>query len=509
MPPYRVFNKGARPTILSMYIESRAAKMLREVFESGRPLTYVLSTEEQRVGKVLREVGLRLLAPAVVPVWTWSLTQGMQLDGQEADARTRAPRAALDFIAAQQGAAIFHLKDFHEPLRESAEIRRAVRDLYESCRDQRKFVVISSPVRSIPEEVERSVMFLELRPPDSVELIAFLREEGGDADEAVLQQLASALQGLTLDEARYALRRALAAGGGLGPKSVPFLLEEKRLLVNRSGVLEYVADGTSLGEIGGLEGLKTWLLERQKLFQMRDSLSAEIVPKGLLLMGIPGCGKSLAIKAIASYFQLPLYRVDMIEIFSGRHGKPEGAFVETCHLMEDMAPAVLWFDEIEMGITSTNSGDEQGRIFAFFLTWMQEKARGLFVAATANRIDLLPAEMIRKGRFDEVFFVDLPHDDERVEIFRIHLTRRGVDVAGIDLEQLTEFTKGWTGAEIEQCVVSAITKARLAEADLTGHDLIDAAVKIVPLSRTMKEQINHIRSWAFERAVRASPRTGR
>jgi SpoVK/Ycf46/Vps4 family AAA+-type ATPase len=175
--------------------------------------------------------------------------------------------------------------------------------------------------------------------------------------------------------------------------------------------------------------------------------------------------------------------------------------------MEDMAPAVLWFDEIEMGITSTNSGDEQGRIFAFFLTWMQEKTRGLFVAATANRIDLLPAEMIRKGRFDEVFFVDLPVDEERVEIFRIHLIRRGVDVSGINLEQLIEFTKGWTGAEIEQCVVSALTKARLADVEVTGHVLVDVAVKIVPLSRTMKEQINHIRSWAFERAVRASPRT--
>ena len=163
---------------------------------------------------------------------------------------------------------------------------------------------------------------------------------------------------------------------------------------------------------------------------MRDSLSAEIVPKGLLMMGIPGCGKSLAVKAIASYFQLPLYRVDMIEIFSGRHGKPEGAFVEACQMMEDMAPAVLWFDEIEMGITSTESGGEQGRIFAFFLTWMQEKTRGLFVAATANRIDLLPAEMIRKGRFDEVFFVDLPLDEERIEIFKIHLNRRGVDLAG-------------------------------------------------------------------------------
>ena len=491
-------------------VESRAAKVLREIFESGRPLTYVRSSEEQRVGRVLREVALRLPAPAPVRVWTWSLTQGMHRDDEAAEAGTHAPLAALDFIAAHTEAAIFHLKDFHEPLRESAEVRRRLRDLYESCRDQRKFVVITSPVRSIPEEVERSLMFLELRPPDLVELVEFLRDETGgsesDTGEEILYQLASALQGLTLDEARYALRRALAVNTRLGPESLPAVLEEKRLLVNRSGALEYVADGTSIGEIGGLDGLKKWLLERRKLFQLRDSLSIEIVPKGVLLMGIPGCGKSLCVKAIASYFQLPLYRVDMIEIFSGRHGKAEGAFVEACRMMEDMAPAVLWFDEIEMGITSTNTGGEQGRIFAFFLTWMQEKARGLFVAATANRIDLLPAEMIRKGRFDEVFFVDLPLDDERIEIFKIHLNRRGVDPARINLEQLTAFTIGWTGAEIEQCVVSALIKARLADVEVSGEDLISVAAKIVPLSRTMKEQITQIRSWAFERAVRASVR---
>jgi SpoVK/Ycf46/Vps4 family AAA+-type ATPase len=228
------------------------------------------------------------------------------------------------------------------------------------------------------------------------------------------------------------------------------------------------------------------------------------VPKGVLFMGIPGCGKSLSVKAISSYFDLPLYRVDMIEIFSGRHGKPEGAFVEACRMLEDMAPAVLWFDEIEMGITSTESGGEQGRIFAFFLTWMQEKTRGLFVAATANRIDLLPAEMIRKGRFDEVFFVDLPLDEERLEIFKIHLNRRGVDASTFNLEQLRSSTAGWTGAEIEQCVVSAVTKAKLAEREITEQDLIKIAATTVPLSRTMKEQINHIRNWAFERAVRAS-----
>ena len=445
------------------------------------------------------------LAAEPLPVWTWSLTEGMLRDEQPPHPGTHAPRAALDFIASHRGAAIFHLKDFHEPLRESAEIRRRLRDVYDACFDRQTYVVITSPVRFIPEELERSTMYLELRPPDVVELVDFLRQEAKGASEEVLQQIARALVGLTLDEARYALRRALAVNPVLGPASLPAVLEEKRLLVNRTGYIEYIPSSTDLAEVGGLDGLKKWLIERRKLFQMRDSLSSEIVPKGLLLMGIPGCGKSLTVKAIASSFQLPLYRVDMIEIFSGRHGKPEGAFVQACRMLEEMAPAVLWFDEIEMGITSTESGGEQGRIFAFFLTWMQEKTRGLFVAATANRIDLLPAEMIRKGRFDEVFFVDLPLTEEQVEIFRIHLTRRGVDVSGFNLEQLTEFTAGWTGAEIEQCVISAITKARLEEREVTQQDLIGVAVKLVPLSRTMKEQISHIRGWAFERAIRATP----
>ncbi len=486
--------------------ESRAARILRESFESGRVLIYLHTSEEQRAGQVLREATLRLRAPAPPTVWTWSLTQGLHRDGNHTEAGTHDPHRALEFIAAQLEPAIFHLKDFHESLRDSPGIRRQFRDLYESCRGRHVFSVITSPVRAIPEELERSVLFLELRPPDPVELIDFLRRESGQTDLEVLEPLAAALQGLTLDEARYALGRAMAAHGALTLDARAALLEEKRLLINRTGYLEFISDGTSMGEIGGLEGIKKWLLERRKLFQMRSGLSAELVPKGVLIMGIPGCGKSLSVKAISSYLQLPLYRIDMIEIFSGRHGKPEGAFVQACKTMEDMAPAVLWFDEIEMGINSNSSDGEQGRIFAFFLTWMQEKTPGLFVAATANRIDLLPAEMIRKGRFDEVFFVDLPLDDERTEIFQIHLARRGVDVSGLNLEQLKTFTNGWSGAEIEQCVISAIIKARLADQPMTTQDLINVAVKTVPLSRTMHEQIDQIRSWAFERAVRASPR---
>jgi hypothetical protein len=486
-------------------VESRAAKTVREIFESGRPLTYILSPEEQRVARVLDEVSQNLRGLSPLPVWTWSSTDGLRRDGEVSHAAGTAARGVLDFIMAHPGSAIFHLKDFHEPLRESAEIRRRLRDVYESCLDQHKFVVITSPVRFIPEEVERSILFLELRTPDVIELAEFVREEAPGTSEEIVQQVARALLGLTIDESRYALHRAFATGHGLGSESLPALLEEKKLLVNRSGMIEFIADGTDLGDVGGLEGLKTWLVERSKLFEMRESLDAEIVPKGLLMMGIPGCGKSLCVKAIASQFQLPLYRVDMTEIFSGRHGKPENAFVTACKMMEDMAPAVLWFDEIERGITTTESGGEQGRIFGFFLTWMQEKTRGLFVAATANRIDLLPAEMIRKGRFDEVFFVDLPNEEEQMEIFKIHLKRRGIDDARFNVAQLIEFTVGWTGAEIEQSVVSAITRARLADRELTEHDLISVAVKQVPLSRTMKEQINHIRGWAFERAIRATP----
>ena len=458
------------------------------------------------MGRLLQEVALKLFG-SEAPVWSWSLTEGLRRDQEPAGQGTEDPVRALDVILAHSGGAIFHLKDFHEPLHESATVRRRLRDVYEGCRGAQKFVVISSPVRFIPEEIERSAVFVDLRPPDRAELAEVLREDGGigGAGDAEVNQLAGALLGLTLDEARFAIRRARRAGGPSG-YSIPALLEEKRLLVSRSGVIDYIAEGGDIAQIGGLEFLKKWLLERRDLFQMRDTLSAEIVPKGVLLMGIPGCGKSLSVKAIASAFELPLYRIDMIEIFSGRHGKPEGVFVEACRMMEDMSPAVLWFDEIEMGVTSAESGGEQGRIFAFFLTWMQEKARGLFVAATANRIDLLPAEMIRKGRFDEVFFVDLPTEEERIEIFKIHLQRRGIDATGFDLSKLTQFTNEWAGAEVEQCVVSAITKARVEGREVTEDDLIRIAAKVVPLSRTMHEQINHIRAWAFERAMRASPK---
>ncbi|MBN1569027.1 MAG: AAA family ATPase [Acidobacteria bacterium] len=495
--------------------ESRAYGALKEMFQGGRPLIFVCTPEEGRVRMLLQDMAGRLLSNRP-PVWSWSLTSGLQPpDGGSAEMLS--PAAVLDFIAAHQAPGIFHLKDFHQFMCDDAGVRRKLRDLYELCLDSGKFIVMTSPLRLIPEELNRQVALVELHAPGLEELTDFIRMEADrislqgfavDTSDPVLFAMARALQGLTLDESRHALRRALAVRGSLDADAIVSLIDEKKLIVNRTGLIQYIADSTQLEHVGGLEYLKAWLLERRKLFMERDSLSVEIVPKGLLIMGVSGCGKSLSVKAIASCFSLPLYRIEMSEVFSGRHGNPDAAFVEACRTVESVAPAVVWFDEIEMGLTGQTgeSGTSLGRIFAFFLTWMQEKTRGLFVAATANRIDLLPAEMIRKGRFDEVFFIDLPTEEERIEVFQIHLQKRGIDPKELQLHRLKKITHGWTGAEIEQCVVSALTQVRLQDRTLRFEDLHHAAISVIPLSKTMREQVDHIRSWAYDRAVRASPR---
>ncbi len=500
--------------------DMRALQQLRALFQSGRPLLYLMSTEERRIAGLLRHAAAHFLAEPA-PLWTWSLTEGLHREGDArkarapADGATTDPRVALDRIADTAGPAVFHLKDFHDVLRESAVVRRRLRDLNELCADRGQFVVISAPVRDLPDELGRDVAYLALGLPDYAELHEFVSARaaaiaaaGGrvDTGAATLAQIARALQGLTLDEAGYAINRARAGGGALGLGSLPALYEEKRLTVNRSGTVEYIPEGGTLDNVGGLGVMKRWLQERRLLFQSGDGAGSELVPKGVLVMGVSGCGKSLSIKSIASCFGLPLYRIDLAEIFSGRHGPPEWAFAHACRTMEAVAPAVVWFDEIELGITSAATSGEQGRIFAFFLTWMQEKVRGLFVAATANRIDLLPAEMIRKGRFDEVFFVDLPNGEERLEIFRIHLARRGADAARLGIDRLMAVTEGWTGAEVEQCVVAAITIARLAGRALAFEDLLRSAARIVPLSKTMKEKVDQLRNWARDRAAPASQR---
>ncbi|CAM2067677.1 AAA family ATPase [Sulfidibacter corallicola] len=389
----------------------------------------------------------------------------------------------------------------------SASVIRGLRDIYYRWQGTGSALFLSSPNLIVRPELEREMALINLSMPNQAEILDILaawQEDHPEAKKLPAKLIAATLKGLTRSEIRHALTRMAHHPDEENP--IRQLQEEKRYLIAKSGTLEYIPKVPELHELGGLENLKDWLKKRRELLLMGEE-AKEITPKGILLMGVSGCGKSLCIKAISSAWQLPLYRMEMVKIFSGAHGSPEQAFADACRLMEEMAPAILWIDEIEMGLSaggSTAVDPVMSRIFAFFLTWMQEKPSGLFVAATANRIDLLPAEMIRKGRFDQVFFVDLPGVGERRHIFDIHLKKRGYDSDRFNLDVFADGTEGWNGAEIEQCVIAAITSAAMEQRDLELKDMYAARKQIVPISTTMEEQVRHIRNWAYERAVKAS-----
>ncbi len=496
--------------------EQGASDEIARAFGAGRPVIYVQTPEEQRAIRLIAEAVSRMPGPP--PLYVWRLTEGVLHDGESARTELSSPRAVLDWIVTSPDPGVVVLCDLAPHIRDVAEVRRRLRDAYYECLDTGKFLVICSPLRIIPDELAREIMFIKLGLPPAEELRDLLREEsdrirggGGtvDLDEDGSWKVARSMQGMTTNEARHALRRAVSTNEGrvdLG--CLEAILEEKRQLVRQTGLIEFVPNVVPIEHVGGADTLKKWLNERRTLFAQRESISAEIVPKGLLMMGVSGCGKSLSARTVASVFGLPLYRMEMVQVFREGIAKAEGLFADACRMMEEISPAVVWFDEIEMGISyhAQDATGTLGRIFAYFLTWMQEKPPGLFIAATANRIDLLPAEMIRKGRFDQIFFFDLPEPEERRQIFEIHLSKRGIDPSAVKLDLVIERTDGWNGAEIEQCVIAALVSAKLAERDLTDRDLIGAMNEIVPISKTMREQVNHIRGWAFERAVRAAPK---
>jgi SpoVK/Ycf46/Vps4 family AAA+-type ATPase len=309
---------------------------------------------------------------------------------------------------------------------------------------------------------------------------------------------------LTADEIGHVVAKVFAHRRAFDEEAFAEVLAEKEQMSKKEGVLEFVAPRFTLEDLGGYDVLKTWLKKRQALFS-KEALDAGIpIPKGILLMGISGCGKSLCVKTISTSWNLPLFRLDMNAVFGTDN--PESTFLRALRSVEAVSPAVLWIDEIEMGVGGYREGGDasMSRIFSGFLTWMQEKSALVFVAATANRIHLLPAEIIRKGRFDQVFFVDLPGEEERKQIFAIHLKKNRCDPALFDLVFLAKATRGWNGAEIEQAVISAVVDSYSEGRSLTEEDLHRMITATVPLAVTMEEQIKAIRSWAHERALNAS-----
>jgi SpoVK/Ycf46/Vps4 family AAA+-type ATPase len=422
---------------------------------------------------------------------------------------TRDPVRALEAVLAAPGKGFYLFKDFPTGAEGRPDIVRRMRDLYRAAKDRGKHVLFVSPRLAIPEEAKKEIYVVEYELPDDGEITRILdahlhRRLGLSIDETAMRRLALAMRGLTADEIGHLVSKVFASRKAFDEPAFLEVLSEKEQMSRKEGVLEFVPPRFSLEDVGGYSVLKTWLMKRQQLFS-RDALDAGIpIPKGILLMGISGCGKSLCVKTISTLWNLPLFRLDMNAVFGTDN--PEMTFLRALRAVEAVSPAVLWIDEIEMGVGGYREGQDasMSRIFSGFLTWMQEKAALVFVAATANRIHLLPAEIIRKGRFDQVFFVDLPNEEERKQIFAIHLKKAKQEVGKFDLVFLAKATVGWNGAEIEQAVVSAVVDAYAEARSLTEDDLYRMISATVPLAVTMEEQIKQIRSWAHERALNAS-----
>jgi hypothetical protein len=484
-----------------------AAEKIRDAILGRYPLVYLLTWEEARALQILQSFASKLF-PNGAPVQTWSCVNGFS--NHNSSDRVLDPLQAIESILNSEEKGFFVLKDFSHFMSQPA-VSRALRDAYYKLQTGDKFIFIVSPELIIPETLKKEILLVDIGLPNETELMNCLKGVQQHYPQASLSsefmsEMVFALKGLTLNETNHILHKIFRGKSLENSDVLKEIFGEKEMIVKKSGYLEFVPPDFDISQIGGLDNLKDWLIKRQKLFTRKAVADGIPVPKGILLMGMSGCGKSLSAKAISGLWKVPLFRLDMNLIYSGMYGSAELVFHRALKTVEAVAPAVLWIDEIEnsLGMDEVGSGASNTHIFSTFLTWMQEKPPLVFIAATANRIQALPAEVIRKGRFDQIFFVDLPNDEERKQIFEIHLKSNAADLAQFDLVLLSAITKGWNGAEIEQAIISARIDAYHENRKFAMDDIKRNTSRTVPLSKTMDDQMKKIRSWAFGRATPAS-----
>lgn len=486
-------------------------EQLETLIRARYPIIYIVSWEEERVENAIRQIG----ADRGKKVYMWTITQGMVLNPNNRNEQTRDALAALDFVMESRDPAVFVLKDFHPFLSDVTIIRR-LRDLTLALKKSFKTIVILSPILKLPMELEKEITVVEYSLPSLEDLNQLLEsiiqsvKQNPQIDVNLSveerEQVLKAAQGLTANEAENVFAKSLVEKRKF---DVDVVLSEKEQIIRKSGLLEYYPASEAFANVGGMDVLKDWMDKRTVAFTEKAKAFGLPSPKGILLLGVQGCGKSLSAKAIASLWKLPLLRMDVGKIFGGIVGQSEENIRKAIRTAESTAPNIVWIDELEKGFAGTQSsavsdGGTTARVFGTFISWLQDKTAPCFVVATANEVNSLPPELLRKGRFDEIFFVDLPSKQERVEIFSIHLQKRGRDPAKFDLEAMAEATPGFSGAEIEQLVVSALYDAFDESKDITTEAVLAAAKDSVPLSVTMAERISMLREWADTRARPAS-----
>ena len=486
------------------------------------PIINIISWEEERVIDMLACIAKKRKKKLL----TWSYNTGIVQHGligneQKSDTSTKDPIVALNKIVEQLEPTIYVFKDFHPFMnRNNFAIIRRLREIAEYLKNSYKTLILISPQMQIPIDLEKDITVIDFPLPDIDDLNNLLNRIISDVEdnpqieinltEDGRERLLRAALGLTLKEAENVFAKTLVIDGKLDGDDISVVLSEKQQIIRKSGMLEYYETNESFKTIGGLDALKEWLAKRGMAFSDKAKSFGLPPPKGVLFLGVQGCGKSLCAKAVSANWELPLLRFDVGKLFESALGSSEENIRRTIQIAESVSPCVLWVDEIDkaFGGVSGSSGMTDGgttaRIFGSFLTWLSEKKSPVFVIATANDITKLPPELLRKGRLDEIFFVDLPNIVEREDIFRIQISKYGRNADAIDLSSLAEASKGFSGAEIEECVISALYDAFYAEDELSIESLLANIKGTVPLSKTMSEKIIELRVWSEGRARPAS-----
>ncbi|MBT8495535.1 MAG: AAA family ATPase [Deltaproteobacteria bacterium] len=488
-------------------------KEVEDLVKARYPLIYVVSHEAQRVEESLK----RLCVEREMRMEVWSITEGFKTVANGSGSRdVKDPIKALDHVNRGEGRALYILRDFH-PFTKDPSVVRKLRDLSFSLRQTKKTAIILSPVQKIPPELEKgisSIVYWELPNRSEIEQIARnlvpqapapVQKEASEKPDFLEHVVESAL-GLTELEAQDVFAKSMVRTHTFDIKTI---LDEKKQIIRKNGLLEYYERTESIGDIGWLVTLKDWVAKRRNAFGQKARDFGLPLPKGMLLIGVPGTGKSLTAKAVGSLWEMPLLRLDVGKIFAGLVGSSEENIRKVTQTAEAIAPAILWIDEIEKGFSGTGSsgqtdGGTTSRVFGSFITWMQEKEAPVFVIATANDVSQLPPELLRKGRFDEIFFCDLPTREEREQIFNVHIAKKGRDPEQFNLSRLADATQEFSGAEIEQAIVQALYDAFDAGAELSTDGIVESLHEVVPLAVTMREKIDYMREWARTRARPAS-----